>query len=80
MFRILAAMNNRFSGNALIQYNSLDDTAGIKARLRYNFSEGHDLYFFYNELFSEDLRTIERIFSSITNRTSLIKYVYTLIR
>jgi hypothetical protein len=78
--RILSAMNNKFSGNALIQYNSLDDTAGINARLRYNFSEGHDLYFVYNEVFSEDLQTNERLFKSVTNRTFLVKYIYTLIR
>ncbi len=38
--RVLAALNNRFSGNALIQYNSIDKTAGVNALATVQFQGG----------------------------------------
>jgi hypothetical protein len=47
--RIRTALNARASGNAFVQYNSITDRVETNLRLRYNFSEGTDLWIVYNE-------------------------------
>lgn len=79
-FRLQGAVDNRLSGNALLQYNSVDKNIGINARLRYNFSEGHDLYFVYNEVFDDNDRFQRFPNSSFDNRSFLVKYLYTFVR
>jgi hypothetical protein len=44
-----AALDARASAAALIQYNSTTDRLDANLRLRYNFSEGTDLWIVYNE-------------------------------
>jgi hypothetical protein len=48
-FRIRTALDVRASGNAFIQYNSTTDRLDFNVRLRYNVSEGTDLWIVYNE-------------------------------
>jgi hypothetical protein len=47
--RIRTALDARASGNAFIQYNSTTDRLDFNVRLRYNVSEGTDLWLVYNE-------------------------------
>ena len=48
-FRVRTALDVRASANALIQYNSTTDRLDLNLRLRYNVSEGTDLWIVYNE-------------------------------
>ena len=48
-FRVRTAFDVRASGNAFIQYNSTTDRLDFNVRLRYNVSEGTDLWIVYNE-------------------------------
>ena len=76
--RIQAALNIHLSANALIQYSNVTDQIGINTRVRYNFREGHDLYLVYN-----DTRTERPSQDSIlldSERTLMVKYIYTLLR
>ena len=47
--RVRTALDVRASGNAFIQYNSTTDRLDFNVRLRYNVSEGTDLWIVYNE-------------------------------
>jgi len=47
--RVRTALDVRASANALIQYNSTTDRLDFNVRLRYNVSEGTDLWIVYNE-------------------------------
>jgi hypothetical protein len=47
--RIGAALDARFSGTTLVQYNSTTDRLDFNLRFRYAFREGTDLWFVYNE-------------------------------
>jgi hypothetical protein len=47
--RIRTALDARASGNAFIQYNSTTERLDFNVRLRYNVSEGTDLWLVYNE-------------------------------
>lgn len=47
--RVRTALNARASGNAFLQYNSTTDRVDLNLRLRYNVSEGTDLWIVYNE-------------------------------
>ncbi|MEX2527896.1 MAG: DUF5916 domain-containing protein [Gemmatimonadota bacterium] len=42
-------LNVHFSTDVFLQYNSLTDQVTTNARLRYNFREGQDLWFVWNE-------------------------------
>jgi hypothetical protein len=46
---IRAALDARASANAFVQYNSTTDRVDVNVRLRYNFSEGTDLWLVYDE-------------------------------
>jgi hypothetical protein len=47
--RIGTALNVRLSGTTLIQFNSTSERLDLNLRVRYNFREGTDLWFVYNE-------------------------------
>jgi hypothetical protein len=47
--RIGTALNVRLSGTTLIQFNSTSKQLDVNLRFRYNFREGTDLWFVYNE-------------------------------
>lgn len=51
LFRVTArgAVNTKFSVDAFMQYNSLNDQLAMNTRFRYNFREGQDLWFVWNE-------------------------------
>ena len=75
--RTQAALNTQVSLNAFLQYNSADDEVSANIRFRYNFREGNDLWFVYNENLNTD-RNRETPSLLLTNdRTILVKYTYT---
>ena len=75
--RTQAALNTQVSLNAFLQYNSADDEVSANIRFRYNFREGNDLWFVYNENLNMD-RNRETPSLLLTNdRTILVKYTYT---
>ena len=77
--RAKAALNTHLSANVFVQYNSFSDAVLVNLRLRYNFSEGHDLYIVYNEGLNTD-RHRETPFLPLTDtRTILVKYTYTFV-
>jgi hypothetical protein len=52
--RIGTAASARLSATALVQLNSADDRVGMNVRLRYNFSEGSDVWLVYDERLNTD--------------------------
>lgn len=78
--RIRTALNARASGNAFLQYNSTTDRLDLNVRLRYNFSEGQDLWLVLNEgmttetMFAPGMQESPRSL----NRTLIVKYTYTI--
>jgi hypothetical protein len=76
--RVQAALNTQISAAALVQYNSTLDAVATNVRLRYNPSEGVDLYLVYNEGLNTD-RSRDVPMLPLTNaRTILVKFTYTL--
>lgn len=67
--RIGAALNVRLSGATVIQYNSTSERLDVNVRVRYNFSEGTDLWLVYNDGLDEHLRS--------QSRALLVKYTRT---
>ncbi len=59
--RIGAAANARLSATALVQTNSVDDRLGVNLRIRYNFSEGSDLWLVYDEGFNTEREVAEAV-------------------
>ncbi len=75
--RLKAALNVLLSGSALIQYNTAQERITTNLRLRYNLSEGNDLYLVYNEGSNLDLQRKMPFLPRSANRTLLIKINYT---
>jgi hypothetical protein len=78
--QVRGALDTRFSVEAFVQYGSLTDQVSTNARLRYNFREGQDLWFVWNEGLNleRDVLGKPRLpFSEA--RTLTVKYTHTLI-
>ncbi len=75
--RVEGALNNRFSINGFIQYNSISDQLTPNIRVRYNFREGNDLWLVYNEGFNTDRANTTPILPRTDSRTIMMKYTYT---
>lgn len=75
--RSIAALNTQLSLQLFSQYNHLARQFGTNARLRYNFSEGHDFWIVFSELSNRDLNRITPALPRFDNRTMLVKYTYT---
>jgi len=74
------AWDTHLSLDTFVQYNSLTDQVSTNARLRYNFREGQDLWFVWNEGLNlqRDVAGMPRLpFSGA--RTLTMKYTHTLI-
>jgi hypothetical protein len=77
--RLQAALNVHFSLAMLMQYDNADDAVGVNARLRYNFSEGRDLWLVFNETLNSDRPLLSAPRLPVTRgRAYLIKYTHTL--
>jgi hypothetical protein len=80
-FRIRTALNAQASGNAFVQYNSTTNRIDFNVRLRYNVSEGTDLWLVYNEGLDTDraLETVARPAAPLSvSRALILKYSHTL--
>ena len=77
--RVRTALNSKASGNAFLQYNSTTDKLDLNLRLRYNFSEGQDLWLVFNEGMATDRLpdpSQPELPRSLT-RTFILKYTHT---
>jgi hypothetical protein len=77
-FRANGAFNASFSGSSFIQYSSFSEEISANAQLRYNFSEGQDLFLIYNEGLTVDPVT-NRV-EALGNRSLLVKFTHTFIK
>ena len=68
------AINNRLTAGTFVQYSSAADRAVANVRIRYNPSEGHDLYVVYNHGLITDRLGLEPVPPRTESRTVLIKY------
>ena len=78
--RVATALNRALSASAFVQYNSADGLLSPNVRLRYNPTEGSDLYVVYNEGRLTDRRPSDPDLSRLPRlqaRTILLKYTYT---
>jgi hypothetical protein len=75
--KALYMLNTRFSINTFIQHNTADHGILTNFRIRYNPSEGNDLYLMYNEGRNTDLTREEPNLPQFNNRAVMVKYTYT---
>jgi hypothetical protein len=80
--QVRAALDVRASANAFVQYNSTTDRVDLNLRLRYNLTEGTDLWLVYDEgLVTDRLElpgTLRQPLSA--SRALILKCTYTLAR
>lgn len=72
-----AAANTKLSATTFIQYNSNNKQISLNARLRYNFSEGNDLWIVYNDGLNIDRYRTQPILPVSSSRAIIVKYLYT---
>ena len=78
--RINTALNIHAFTNFFIQYSSLANQIVAQARVRYNFSEGRDIYLVYNENFNSDRANgLLPKLPGTQDRSIVIKFIYTFI-
>jgi hypothetical protein len=75
-----AAVNTKLSINAFWQFSSVEDFAAANVRVRYNFREGNDLWFVFNEGMNLDRDRTDPMLPRTDNRTLLLKYTHTFAR
>jgi hypothetical protein len=76
--RIQTALNVHLSLATLMQYDNADDAIGINARLRYNFSEGRDLWIVFNEALNTDRPVLVTPRLPLSrSRAVMLKYTHT---
>lgn len=77
--RVQTALNVHLSLATLMQYDNADDAIGINARLRYNFSEGRDLWIVFNEALNTDRPYLVAPRLPLSrSRAVMLKYTHTL--
>lgn len=82
-FRVKAAWNTRLSADFFVQRNSVGRIVVGNCRVRYQFSEGHDLYIVYNDQLNVDrarLLPAEPELPLSQARALIVKYSYTFTR
>ena len=82
LFRLTArgAFNTKFSVDAFVQYNSLNDLMSTNTRFRYNFREGQDLWLVWNEGLNMERQVLGVPTLPFEDaRTLTLKYTHTLI-
>jgi hypothetical protein len=75
--KALYMLNTRLSANAFIQYNTSVHEIISNFRIRYNPTEGNDLYFMFNEGRNTDLSREEPNLPVYSSRSVMVKYTYT---
>ena len=71
------AANTKLSVSTFIQYNSNNKLVSLNARLRYNFSEGNDLWIVYNDGLNIDRYRTLPVLPISSSRAIIVKYLYT---
>jgi hypothetical protein len=82
LLRLRAAANAKASATIFAQYNSVSDRVSVNARLRYNFSEGRDLWIVYDEGINTDRKSLsdaDPLLPWSDNRALRIKLTYTFV-
>ena len=74
--KVSTSLNVHLSVNAFVQLNTLTDVSAINFRLRYNWKDGNDLYFVYNEILNNQGRT-DPVMPLSDYRALILKYIYT---
>ena len=75
--------DSHLSGSAFVQFSSTADALVANLRLRYQFKEGQDVYFVYNDILDTDRDFLNNgpVREPLSlNRTLVMKYVHTFIR
>lgn len=75
--KALYMLNTKFSVNTFIQHNTADHSVLTNLRLRFNPSEGNDLYFMFNEGRNTSLTRQEPYLPLYNTRSVMVKYTYT---
>ncbi len=75
--KALYMLNSKFSISTLIQHNTADHSILTNFRIRYNPSEGNDLYFMFNEGRNTSLTREEPYLPLYNCRSVMAKYTYT---
>ncbi|MGD8780435.1 MAG: DUF5916 domain-containing protein [Ignavibacteria bacterium] len=75
--RLDLMMNKNFSIRSFAQYNSIADLVVLNVRLRYNFSEGNDLWLVYNENLNTDRYKYNPVLPGFNSQVFMVKYTYT---
>lgn len=70
--------DTHLSADVFVQYNSRGGLISSNLRIRYNFAEGRDLWFVYNEARNTLDRRDGELLPGTQGRTVLLKYVHTL--
>ncbi len=78
--RLNWAYNLHLSGSLTTQYNSISDQVFAAVRLRYNFKDGHDFYFVYNQDFNTERAQEVPGLPYYNNQLFTVKYSYTFVR
>lgn len=76
--RLNTAMNVHFFSNAFIQYDNIAKNVAANIRLRYNISEGRDIYVVYNTNLNTDRYRLQPALPFTDNRSVILKFIYTL--
>ncbi len=74
------AFNKKISTSAFIQYSNVAELIGANVRFRYNFREGQDLWFVYNESINtmrDQMGVGLPRLPQLQSRTILLKYTHT---
>ncbi len=67
-------LNTELTGAALVQFSSVGELVSVNLRVRYNPSEGHDLYIVWNEGYVTDRFSSNPVRPLSDRRQLLIKY------
>lgn len=76
--RLNTALNVHFFSNAFIQYDNIAKNVAANIRLRYNISEGRDIYLVYNTNLNTDRYRLQPALPLTDNRSVILKFIYTL--
>ncbi len=75
--RVQASLNKSLSASTFLQYANVSKDVSTNFRLRYNFAQGTDFWFVYNEGINTDLRRKSPFLPRSDSRSIIVKYTRT---